>query len=301
MNSEYTSNNFQEEGIVTNKKRGDILSYSVSQVAALLGQEDSNILLFTNIFDNILKIEISDKELTYTNRDIDKLEFLINLKNKGLTTKEIQKYFESLPLDIEDIIGSKDHSSTSGNEIIETIVKSENEQFDNLKEYLTNEMDKNNELGVEKLIKSENEQFVNLKEYITNKIDENNELIIEKIIKSVTEEQNKQLKLFKDDILNEVKEFINSKFDIESKANEDLYNKISTKVDDLSSEKLSLEDNINLQMDKFTELSISRDKNLIDEIKKYANIMDQAYHIQNEMDTSKEKTGFLSRIFLDNN
>jgi len=271
MNSEYTSNNFQEEGIVTNKKRGDILSYSVSQVAALLGQEDSNILLFTNIFDNILKIEISDKELTYTNRDIDKLEFLINLKNKGLTTKEIQKYFESLPLDIEDIIGSKDHSSTSGNEIIETIVKSESEQFDNLKEYLA------------------------------NKIDENNELIVEKIIKSVMEEQNKQLKLFKDDILNEVKEFIDSKFNIESKANEALYNKISTKVDDLASEKLSLEDNINLQMDKFTELSISRDKNLIDEIKKYANIMDQAYHIQNEMDTSKEKTGFLSRIFLDNN
>ena len=290
MNSEYTSNNFQEEGIVTNKKRGDILSYSVSQVAALLGQEDSNILLFTNIFDNILKIEISDKELTYTNRDIDKLEFLINLKNKGLTTKEIQKYFESLPLDIEDIIGAKDHSSISGNE-----------QFDNLKEYLINKIDENNKLVVERIIKSENEQFDNLKGYLTNKIDENNELIIEKIIKSVTEEQNKQLKLFKDDILNEIKEFINSKFDIESKANEVLYNKVSTKVDDLAAEKLSLEDNINLQMDKFTELSISRDKNLIDEIKKYANIMDQAYHIQNEMDTSKEKTGFLSRIFLDNN
>lgn len=290
MNSEYTSNNFQEEGIVTNKKRGDILSYSVSQVAALLGQEDSNILLFTNIFDNILKIEISDKELTYTNRDIDKLEFLINLKNKGLTTKEIQKYFESLPLDIEDIIGTKDHSSISGNE-----------QFDNLKEYLINKIDENNKLVVEKIIKSENEQFDNLKGYLTNKIDENNELIVEKIIKSVTEEQNRQLKLFKDDILNEIKEFINSKFDIESKANEVLYNKISTKVDDLASEKLSLEDNINLQMDKFTELSISRDKNLIDEIKKYANIMDQAYHIQNEMDTTKEKTGFLSRIFLDNN
>lgn len=290
MNSEYTSNNFQEEGIVTNKKRGDILSYSVSQVAALLGQEDSNILLFTNIFDNILKIEISDKELTYTNRDIDKLEFLINLKNKGLTTKEIQKYFESLPLDIEDIIGAKDHSSISGNE-----------QFDNLKEYLINKIDENNKLIVEKIIKSENEQIDNIKEYLSNKIDKNNELIVEKIIKSVTEEQNKQLKLFKDDILNEIKEFINSKLDIESKANEVLYNKISTKVDDLASEKLSLEDNINLQMDKFTELSISRDKNLIDEIKKYANIMDQAYHIQNEMDTSKEKTGFLSRIFLDNN
>lgn len=290
MNSEYTSNNFQEEGIVTNKKRGDILSYSVSQVAALLGQEDSNILLFTNIFDNILKIEISDKELTYTNRDIDKLEFLINLKNKGLTTKEIQKYFESLPLDIEDIIGAKDHSSISGNE-----------QFDNLKEYLINKIDENNKLIVEKIIKSENEQIDNIKEYLANKIDKNNELIVEKIIKSVTEEQNKQLKLFKDDILNEIKEFINSKLDIESKANEVLYNKISTKVDDLASEKLSLEDNINLQMDKFTELSISRDKDLIDEIKKYANIMDQAYHIQNEMDTSKEKTGFLSRIFLDNN
>lgn len=271
MNSEYTSKDFQEEDIITNKKRGDILSYSVSQVATLLDQEDSNILLFTNVFDNILKIEISDKELKYTNRDIDKLEFLINLKNKGLTTKEIQKYFENLPLDIEDIIGVKDHSLTSNNEIMEAIVKSENEQFDNLKEYLT------------------------------NKINENNELPVEKITKLVVEEQNKQLKLFKDDMLNEIKEFINSKLDMESKDNESLYNKISIRIDDLASEKLSLENNLKLQLDKFSELAILRDKNLVDEIKRYANIMDQAYYIQNEMDTNKGKTGFLSRIFLDNN
>ena len=80
MNAEDKYMNIHGETIVKNKKRGDILNYSISQVATLLDEEDSNIRYYTNVFDNILKIEISDKELRYTNRDIDKLEFLINLK-----------------------------------------------------------------------------------------------------------------------------------------------------------------------------------------------------------------------------
>ena len=48
------------------KKRSGILSYSINQVAALLGESDSKIRYYTNIFDNLLKIQVSNKELIYT-------------------------------------------------------------------------------------------------------------------------------------------------------------------------------------------------------------------------------------------
>jgi len=259
--------NIHEEAIVKNKKRGDILYYSISQVATLLDQEDSSIRYYTNVFDNILKIEISDKELRYTSRDIDKLEFLINLKNKGMTIKEVQKYCEELPLDIEDLVEIKENNSISIKEIMTTIVDLQNEKIDNLRECLT------------------------------NKIDENNELSVQKIAKLISQEQNKQLHFFRDDILNELKEYINSKFDTETEINTNLYNELSTNINNLIIEKLSLVDNIQLQLDKFNEVSISRDRNLIDEIKRFENVIERAYYVQQEMETQKEKISFIGRLF----
>ncbi len=289
--------NVTDEDIIKNKKRGDILYYSVSQVATLLDQEDSSIKYYTNVFDNILKIEIADKELRYTNRDVDKLEFLINLKNKGMTIKEVQKYCEELPLDIEDLVEIKETNSISIKEIMTTIVSSENEKIDNLKEYLTNKIAESNELSVQQIVTSENEKIDNLKEYLTNKIDESNELSVQQIVKLISEEQNKQLQFFRDDILNEIKEYINSKFDIENKVNTDLYNEFSINLNNLITEKLSLDDTIKSQLDKFNEISISSDRNLIAEIKRFENVIERAYYVQHEMDTQKKKISFMDKLF----
>lgn len=267
MNDEDKYMNIYEETIIKNKRRGYILNYSISQVATLLDEEDSSIRYYTNVFDNILKIEISDKELRYTNRDIDKLEFLINLKNKGMSIKEIQNYCEELPFNIEDLVDIKENNSVSVKEIIAKIVELENKQIDNLKEHLV------------------------------NKIDESNELSIQRNVKLIGEEQNKQLKLITDNILTEIKEYINYKFDIEYETNKDLYNKLSIKMDNLINERLSLEEDIKLQLHKFNEISISRDRNLIGEIKRFENIMKQAYYVQQEMDTQKENKSFIGRLF----
>lgn len=267
MDSEDTYMNIQDTDIMNNKKRGDILFYSIHQVAALLGQEDSSIRYYTNVFDNILKIEISDKELKYTNKDIDKLEFLINLKNKGMTIKEVQKYCEELPLDIEDLVEIKENNSVSVKEIVTTIAELENKQIDDLKEYLT------------------------------NKIDQITEFSVQKIIKAIGEEQHKQLNLFKDDILNEIKDHIDYKFDNEHKTNKDLYDELSMKIDSLNPKEVSLEDNLKLQLDKFNETSVSNNKNLIDEIKRFENVMERAYYVQQEMDTQKEKISFIGKLF----
>ncbi|WP_297420340.1 MerR family transcriptional regulator [Clostridium sp.] len=267
MNSENRHIDINEEAIVKNKKRGDILYYSISQVAALLDEDERNILYYTNVFDNILKIEISDKKLRYTTRDIDKLEFLINLKNKGMTIKEIQSYCKELPLNIEDLVNIKENNSISISEIISTILESENEKYDNLKEYLT------------------------------TKIHENNELSVEKIVDALMQEQTKQLNILRENILDEIKEYIDYKFNVECKNNENLYSELSEKITKLASEKNSLEHTIKSQLKEFNEISISRDNNLIAEIKRFKNVIEQAYYIQKEMETQPRKISFIERLF----
>lgn len=251
---------------VRNTKRGDILYYSISQVANLLGEEDRSIRYYTNVFDNILKIEISNKEFTYTNNDIDKLEFLINLKNKGMTIKEIQKYCEALPLNLEELVEIKENNSLSIKEIITTIVGLENKELNILKENLSNKIKQDNELHMKK-------------------------------IDNLISEQNNQLELFKKDMLEEIKQYIDYKFDKNYEANNKLYNQLLQKIDDLISEKPSLENNIKLQLDRFNDISNSRDINLIDEIRKFKNVIERAYYVQQEMDSTKEKVGFIGRLF----
>lgn len=251
---------------VRNTKRGDILYYSISQVANLLGEEDRSIRYYTNVFDNILKIEISNKEFTYTNNDIDKLEFLINLKNKGMTIKEIQKYCEALPLNLEELVDIKENNSLSIKEIITTIVGLENKELNILKENLSNKIRQDNELHMKK-------------------------------IDNLISEQNNQLEFFKKDMLEEIKQYIDYKFDKNYEANNKLYNQLLQKIDDLISEKPSLENNIKLQLDRFNDISNSRDINLIDEIRKFKNVIERAYYVQQEMDSTKEKVGFIGRLF----
>lgn len=124
---------------IEEKKRSGILYYSISQVAALLGETDSTIRYYTNLFDDLLKIQVSNKELIYTDKDIDKLEFLIRLKNKGLTIKEIQSYCDDIPLD-ENIV-TKQISSFSINDLIELITEVQRKEIMNLKSELFSHMD----------------------------------------------------------------------------------------------------------------------------------------------------------------
>jgi len=56
---------------IQNKKRGEILYYSIDQIADLLNESIGNVKYYTNIFDDLLKIEIVNKELRYTNNDVD--------------------------------------------------------------------------------------------------------------------------------------------------------------------------------------------------------------------------------------
>lgn len=310
MDSKDNNINIQYGNAIKNRRRGDILYYSVSQVAALLGEEDSNIRYYTNVFDNILKIEIENKELRYTIRDIDKLDFLINLKNKGMTVKQIQKYCEELPLDSEDSTNLKETDSVSFEEIITSLTTSENKQIDDLLEHLTNKIDSLNETIINKVdenyklaiqkINDNNEltakKIDDMKEYVCKNINKDNESSIKKIIELIIDEQNKQFNLFKENMLNEIKEYIDYRFDSEYKKNSSLYNKCSD-IHDLISDNFSLENSVKLELDKFNEACMSRDKNLLNEFKKFKTVIEQAYYIQQEVDTQKKHVSFIEKLF----
>ncbi|AAK81387.1 DNA-binding transcriptional MerR regulator [Clostridium acetobutylicum] len=262
MNSEENTMEVEEVDVVSGRKRGEILYYTISQVATLLEQEEGTILYFTNVFDGILNIKISDKELTYTDKDIDKLEFLINLKNKGLTIKEIEKYCEGVSFDSEKVATSTGASSISFDEISETVSKAQNEQFDSLKEYLD------------------------------NKIKENNEVLCKEIVGAIKEEQQKQIKELKEDILGE----INTKLGEDN--NNSLGDELYSKIDQILTEKLSAEGSMKAEFEKLSEMYVEREENIINEVKKYQTIMAQAYSLEQEME--KGKSGFLSKIFSGN-
>ena len=76
--------------------RGSALYYSTNQVATILGESDSKIRYYSNVFEDILNIEISNKQRRYKQEDIDKLKFIIELKNEGMTLKQIKEYCQEV-------------------------------------------------------------------------------------------------------------------------------------------------------------------------------------------------------------
>lgn len=201
------------------KKRSGILSYSINQVAALLGESDSKIRYYTNIFDNLLKIQVSNKELIYTDKDIDKLEFLIRLKNKGLTIKEIQSYCEELPLDDNDI--SRETNTLSVSDLISLISQSQIDEISKLKSELFNYIDQMKE----NLTKD-------IKDYICTELSEHT----------------KNSQTMNDDMVSKVQDLITGKLEYESSRMEENLSDLSNNIE---SKSIELSDQVIYRIKKF--------------------------------------------------
>jgi len=80
--------------------RGKALYFGTSQVSEMLDIPDSRVRYYTNVFDDILHIKISNKQRRYTQADIDKMKFMIELKDGGMSIKQIQEYCQTV--DFED-------------------------------------------------------------------------------------------------------------------------------------------------------------------------------------------------------
>jgi DNA-binding transcriptional MerR regulator len=255
---------------IQNKKRGEILYYSINQVSDLLNENTSNIKYYTNIFDDLLKIEIVDKELRYTNNDVDKLEFLIKLKSKGMSLKEIQDYYNKLPLNDTEV-----------------------------------QHPESNLLSVEELIDSIKEeqqiQFNNFKIQLINDIQNTNSLYLENIRSTIIEAQNKSLNEFKQDLSKEIKEHLNSKFDDVNKINTSLHDKLIASTTGFMSQKIDSKNDelkLNLQndFDSFAQSSLTNNQHLIKEVKDFKRVITDAYYTQYQVEMDNANAGFLSKL-----
>jgi DNA-binding transcriptional MerR regulator len=260
---------------IQNIKRGEILYYSIDQVADLLNENIGNIKYYTNIFDDLLKIEIVDKELRYTNNDVDKLELLIKLKNRGMSLKEIQDYYNSLPLNDTEV------------KHVQNNLLSVEELIDSIKE--------------EQLI-----QFNNFKTLLIKDIQDANSLYLQNICSTVIEAQNNSLNEFKMDLLKELKEYINLKFDNVKETNINLHNKLITDTKEFMSHKIDskndeLKHNLQNDFSTFAESSLTNNECLVKEVKDFKRVMQDAYYTQREIDMEMEinnaSAGFLGKLF----
>lgn len=256
---------------IQNKERGEILYYSTDQVADLLNENISNIKYYTNIFYDLLRIDIVDKELRFTNNDINKLESLIKFKNKGMTTKEIEIYFNKLPSSDKEIKN------------IET-----------------------NLLSVEELIDSiKKEQELHLNDFKVNLLkdmQESNTLYLKSISSEIIDAQNKLLIELKRDLSIEIKEYINSKIDDVTNMNIELNNKFIENTNNLISEKISeknhqLKTSLQNDFNNFTISASSDNDHLIKEIRDFKSVIKNAYYIESEVSVDTSKISFWKKLF----
>nr|WP_113886391.1 helix-turn-helix domain-containing protein [Clostridium butyricum]AXB85624.1 hypothetical protein DRB99_11770 [Clostridium butyricum] len=261
-----SSNNSVE---LTNRKRGDIPYYTLSQVASLLNENEGQIRYYTNIFDDILKIEIADKQFIYTECDLNKLEFLIKLKNKGMTIKQISDYCDKLSLDTPETF-IKESNTASINDFIKIFVDSQSKELNNLKNQLSEQIES----------------------CITKQLN----IISDKIIN----EQRKQIHTLEKNIFNYVNNFFNEQNSIlNSKID---YSDSILKYENLISEKNEIFKNeIDLKIQSFSEELknnyILSNNNILNEIKKARDVIYQAYSIENQIAKEEENVGLFKRLF----
>ena len=113
--------------------RGEILYFSTSQVATSLGVNDSKIRYYTTVFDELLNIQISNKQRQYTNKDIQKLKFIIELKNSGMTVKQIQEYTQEVSFDESTGIQIKESNPLSIQTLSKALMDEQHKQMTEFK------------------------------------------------------------------------------------------------------------------------------------------------------------------------
>lgn len=128
---EFTEDNIQKE------IRGSALYYSTSQVAQILDIPDSTVRYYTKVFDPILNIEIYNKQRKYTQLDIDKLKFIVGLKNENMSVKQILEYCQTeKEFDSENQIQVADNSPLSIKVLSKALMEQQQEEFSKLKDEL---------------------------------------------------------------------------------------------------------------------------------------------------------------------
>ena len=114
--------------------RGEVLYYSTGQVAKILDIPDSKVRYYTTAFDDILHIEIINKQRKFTKADIDKMKFILELKNEGMSIKQIQEYCQEVDFDSENGIQIKESNPLSIQTLAKALLEEQERQLNIFKD-----------------------------------------------------------------------------------------------------------------------------------------------------------------------
>lgn len=249
--------------------RGKALYFSTSQVANILEQPDSKIRYYTTVFNDILNIEISNKQRRYTEQDIDKLRFIIKLKNEGLTIKQISEYSENVDFEGEDgKIQIKESNPLAIKTLAAALLEEQNKQLQNFKQDLLDQMDDKIKQYLFSQEKSYEKNIKQLKQDVAITVDE----IVTEHSKQTLETQDKQLQSF--------------------------ISELNEKQSEIAITSEDQRKNIIEKIDRFNELTKGIDKNQEKALKKLIDLSNTTSRMEQKRneEESKKETGLFSKI-----
>lgn len=155
--------------------RGEILYYSTGQVAKILDIPDSKVRYYTTAFDDILHIEIINKQRKFTKADIDKMKFILELKNEGMSIKQIQEYCQEVDFDSENGIQIKESNPLSIQTLAKALLEEQERQLNIFKDDMSlkiqNIMDNVVEMNVQNNEKLKEDIATTVDEVVSDKLD----------------------------------------------------------------------------------------------------------------------------------
>lgn len=195
---EAVDNNSNEKTI-----RGSVLYYNTSQVADILGITDSKVRYYSKVFDNILNIEVINKQRKYKQSDIDKLKYMCELKEEGLSIKQIEQYCSEVSFEEDGKVQVKESNPLSIKALSQMLMKHQEEQIiamegriiNKLENYIQAQENNNTEI-IEKV---KEEISITVDEVVSEKLENHLEKTIEenKVIKEELAEHKKMLEEIK--------------------------------------------------------------------------------------------------------
>lgn len=206
---------------ISEKKRGKISYYTLDQVATLLNISESKVNYYINLFSQHIKLEVINKQPRLHEKEILKLEFLIDLNSKGISNKQSEDYFNNTAFDdfnskIDNFIEPNFYEEISNSiKNIENTLSTQNNKQDIYEVYndiilkineLKNNFDISNDMNtlLTKFEAHSEDMLKNFSDILTEK---NNDLIDK--ISNLLEKSNENRIKRDDNFINEIKKNIN--------------------------------------------------------------------------------------------
>lgn len=287
-NSNYIDVEFENLDEQLNKEiNGEPFYYKTSQVAKILGENDSTIRYWTTRFDDILNVAICNKARAYTKTNIEQLKFIKKLaKEDGFTLKQIEEYCSEKGFNQEGLV---DQSKPLAIKVVtEAIMEDVNKQLLEFEQNMIKNMTKvMTELG-KTLINTQQESNETIKEQLALTIDD-----------VVTTSMNEKLENIKESIKSEISSNIENNKTL--KCIEENISKSSENNEKLISEMIKQKEESDNKLQDVIKESSKKEEERDEKLDKMNRDIERSLRIQEQIAELREmeakKKGFWNRLF----